>query len=89
MLVDERIVVQVPKTVDKKSSRQKVVWMRKLVARSIMAAREKILKETQEDIFNVFVMTDCVEITIKGELETKHADRKKDYKPWAKRKKRK
>lgn len=86
MQVDERIVVQIPKTVNMKSRRQKIVWLRKLVARSIMAAREKILKETQEDIFNVFVMTDCVEITIKGDVETKHADKKKDYKPWAKRK---
>lgn len=89
MNVDERIVVQIPKTVDKKSSRQKVVWLRKLVARAIMEAREKILKETQEDIFNVFVMTDCVEISIKGDVETKHADRRKDYKPWAKRKNKK
>lgn len=85
MKIDERIVLQIPKSAFEKSNLQRTVWVRRLISRAIMDARAKILEETQEDIFNVFVMTDCVEITIKGELETKHVE-KSDFKPWMNKK---
>lgn len=85
MTVDERIVIKIPKSAMEKSPLQRTVWVRRLVSRAIMAARAKILEEIQEDIFNVFVMTDCVEISIRGELETKHVE-KDDFKPWMNKK---
>lgn len=85
MTIDERIVIPIPKSAFEKSNLQRTVWVRRLIARAIMAARAKILEESQEDIFNVFVMTDCVEISIKGELDTKHVE-KDDFKPWMNKK---
>ena len=85
MTIDERIVIPIPKSAFEKSNLQRTVWVRRLIARALMAARAKILEESQEDIFNVFVMTDCVEISIKGELDTKHVE-KDDFKPWMNKK---
>ena len=81
MKIDERIVLKIPKSALDTSPRQRTTWIRRMVARAIMDARARILEETQEDIFNVFVMTDCVEISIKGELDTMHVE-KRDFKPW-------
>lgn len=85
MLVDERMVIQIPKSIVLKSNRQKSIWIRKLITRAIMEARARILDKTECDIFNVFVMTDCVEISIKGDIEARHLD-KEEYKPWMNRK---
>lgn len=85
MQIDERIVVPIPKSAQDSSPRQRTAWVRRLVSRAIMEARGRILEQTQEDIFNVFVMTDCVEISIKGELETRTVERD-DFKPWMNKK---
>lgn len=71
MEIDERIVIQMPRTVAvRANSRGKKLWAKRACMRAVWDARWRILKETGEDIFNVFVMTDCVEVTIRGELET-------------------
>lgn len=71
MVIDERIVVKMPKSVALKANpRGKKHWSKRACMRGVWAARCRILEETGEDIFNVFVMTDCVEISIRGELET-------------------
>lgn len=85
MTIDERIVVTIPKSARETSPRQRTAWVRRLVARAIMEARGRILEQTREDIFNVFVMSDCVEISIKGDLETRTVE-KVDFKPWMNKK---
>lgn len=84
MLIDERIVIEIPKSVHNRSRRQMTVWVKRLVSRAVMKARAEILERTNEDIFNVFLMTDCVEISIKGDLETLHVENggKGGVKPW-------
>lgn len=70
MKIDERIVIPVPKSVLSQGVRAKNMWVRHKLMRFVFDIRNRIMKETGEDIFGVFAMTDCIEINFKGELET-------------------
>lgn len=73
MEIDERIVIKMPKSVAlKANSRGKKLWSKRACMRAVWDARCRILEETGEDIFNVFVMTDCVEISIRGDFDPLH-----------------
>lgn len=69
MKVQETIVIQMPPTVMKKNTRGKNLWTKKAVMKAVWQARCRILQETGIDVFNVFVMTDCIEITIRGDMD--------------------
>lgn len=70
MKLDERIIVQVPKSLIPKGRRAKTMWVKHTLMKAILDYRNRIMRETGEDIFGVFAMTDCLEINIRGELET-------------------
>jgi len=70
MQVDEVIVIKMPSSTKKGNSRKRTTWSKRACLRVLWQIRERILMETGEDIFNVFVMTDCVEARIKGDLMT-------------------
>lgn len=70
MNVDELIVIKMPKTTQNGNSRKRTTWSKRALLRAIWQIRDRILMATGEDIFNVFVMTDCVEARIRGDLLT-------------------
>ena len=71
MNVDELIVIKMPKTTQNGNSRKRTTWSKRALLRAIWQIRDRILMATGEDIFNVFVMTDCVEARIRGDLLTR------------------
>lgn len=73
MQIDERMVLHMPKSAMKKSPRGRKTWLRKAAMRAAWEVRNKVLAETGKDIFNVFLMDDCAEITIKGDLDAMDA----------------
>ena len=71
MWVDERIVVKKSRYMrDDATIRKRVVWTRRAAMKAIWDTRCRILKERGEDIFHLFEMTDCIEVSIRGDLET-------------------
>ena len=70
MEVDEVIVIKMPSSTKKGNSRKKTTWSKRACLRALWQIRDRILAESGEDIFNVFVMTDCVEARIRGDLQT-------------------
>lgn len=69
MKVEETIVIKMPPSIMRKNLRSRNLWSKKAVRKAVWEARCKILQETGKDIFNVFVMTDCVEATIRGDMD--------------------
>lgn len=53
----------------KKNLRSRNLWAKKAARKAVWEARCRILQETGLDVFNVFVMTDCIEVTIRGDME--------------------
>ena len=68
--IDETIVIQRPKTIIEGPVRGYGVWTRKAVLRAIWDIRMRLIKEKQIDIFQVYEMTDCIEVHIEGEFVT-------------------
>lgn len=69
MKVEETIVIQMPPSVMSKNLRGRNLWTKKAARKAVWEARCRILQETGLDVFNVFVMTDCIEVTIRGDME--------------------
>lgn len=69
MQIDERIVLQMPKSATKKSLRGRKSWLKRAAMRAAWEVRNKVLAETGKDVFNVSLMDDCAEVRIKGFLE--------------------
>lgn len=74
MEIDERIVVEIPPSM-RDNRRRKPHWIKRNVIKALLEVRNRIGEETGEDIFNLFVMDDCIEITIKGQLESSPFER--------------
>ena len=70
MKIDERIVINRPTTIRHSSGYKQSVWTRRVVQQALWKMRCRILEETGEDIFHLFTMTDCIEFSLKGEIET-------------------
>ena len=82
MKVSERRVIPKGKRIQDGRAKTVCIWTRRQAMRAIWDIRCSILKETGEDIFGLFEMTDCIEVSINGDLETvvqpkKHFGRKK------------
>lgn len=88
MNVDELIVIKMPKTTQNGTARKRTLWSKRALLRAIWQIRDRILMATGEDIFNVFVMTDCVEARIRGDLLTTkvNLEEKTHRKPGGKKK---
>ena len=69
MRVDERIVVKMSKTTARSNARSKTAWAKRAVRTALWEIRKKILDELGLAIYNVFVYTDRVEVSIAGELD--------------------
>ena len=69
MNVDERVVVKIPKTVQNGTVRRRNAWMRRAVLRVLWEKRIDRMVAEGVDIFGVYVMTDCIEVNLKGDLE--------------------
>lgn len=63
-------MVDRPKSMQCRGGRVQAGWMRRAVLHELWKLRREIIRETGEDIFGVFVMPDCIEININGELDT-------------------
>ena len=81
MKVKERVVLKMPPSVLRKNLRGQHAWARRAVRKAVWEARCRILEESGYDIFNVFVMTDCVEVTIDGEFDAMPVERKEKKSP--------
>ena len=68
--IDEKIVIQRPQSVIDGPTRGYGVWTRKAILRAIWEMRMRLIKEKQIDIFQVYEMTDCIEVHIEGEFVT-------------------
>ena len=69
MHIDERIEVQMGATVSKSNARSKTNWAKRAARNAIWEIRKKIIKEQGLDIFNVFVYSDRIEVSVCGELD--------------------
>lgn len=69
MKIDERIVIKMPKYIARGTNHKKAVWANAACRRAMWAARNRIIDGCGLDIFNVFIMTDCIEVTVRGDLE--------------------
>lgn len=69
MKVNEHIVLNKPASVvGQRTRKAESVWVRRAVLRSIWRMRERIIVEHGIDIFQVYDMTDCVEVHIEGDF---------------------
>ena len=78
MRLDERIVIRIPPSVRDATPRKRSTWIRHAILRGIWDVRNKYLVEGV-DIFNVFTMTDCVEVNLNGEVEAMPISDEKRY----------
>ena len=76
MFITERHVILFPKTICESSAKVRARWVKRTCMRKIMRIRDKILKETGEDIFQVKVHRDGFEFAIFGDLNTMKAEKK-------------
>ena len=84
MQVDEKIIVTIPKSIKEASKHKRGTWLRRAVKAAMWDLRMKVLKEKGEDIFSLFVMTDCFEISLKGEIDSLPVERRQLYHTWLK-----
>lgn len=72
MKLEERLVIPIPKTYyTDMSPRARAAWKRRTVKNALYEIRNQIIDKTGEDIFQIFYMTDCIEVNIRGDLETR------------------
>lgn len=70
MKVDERIVIPKGKYIREGTPTRVCIWTRRQAMRAVWDFRCRILRETGEDIFHLYEMTDCIEVGLHGDLET-------------------
>ena len=70
MEVNERIVIEIPEGM-RGNRRRRPYWIKRNIAKAVIEMRNRIVEATGMDIFNLYVMDDCIEISLKGELEAK------------------
>lgn len=74
MLVKEVLVVKKPATAIGKGRKNESVWTRKAALRAIWQLRIRIMLEQGIDIFQVYEMSDCIEVHIEGDFKGKEVD---------------
>ena len=78
MEIRERVVIRIPPFVLGSTTRKRNIWIRPAILRAVWEVRNKYLVEGF-DIFNVFTMTDCIEVNLRGELEAMPISDEKRY----------
>ena len=79
MNIKERIVIKIPKSIQKATTTKRSTWIRRSVLRAIWEVRNKVILEEGEDIFGLYKMTDCVEVNLSGYLDTRDVSEEKWY----------
>lgn len=74
MQIDERVVRKMPRSVQNASGHRRTSWKKRQAMQAVWEIRERVLRETGEDIFNVFVYPDRVEVNVRGEMDTVEHD---------------
>jgi len=69
MQIDEKIVIEYPPSLRRFTGRQKAMWAKHRMMTSLFDLRRRLIKEKGVDIFNLYVMTDCIEFSLKGDIE--------------------
>ena len=70
MRIDERIVIQMPKSILETGVRRRKTWARHAAIRALWNLRRSILEKTGEDIIGMFTMQDCIELNIHADIQT-------------------
>ena len=78
MRIDEHIVMEKPMTVRRGKLVKDAVWTRRSILKAVWELRTRIMDEQQVDIFQVYEMTDCIEVHIEGDFETLYVGDKKE-----------
>jgi len=78
MEIRERIVIRIPTFIRGSTTRKRNTWIRHAILRGIWEVRNKYLIEGV-DIFNVFTMTDCIEVNLRGDIEAMPISDEKRY----------
>lgn len=79
MEINERIVINMPKNIRDATPTKRSTWIRHAILRSIWGVRNRIILDKAVDIFSVYIMTDCVEVNIKGDFQTRDVSQEKWY----------
>lgn len=82
MEINERVVISKPPSLMPRSKRAHNAWTKQRVLNEIWEIRKKYLREKGCDIFQLFTMTDCVEFTLKGDIEALEVPKKKKTAPY-------
>jgi len=75
MFVTERRVIQFSKTASRSSAKVRARWARRSCMREVMRIRDRILRETGEDIFQVQMHPDGFEFALFGDLHTMRVEK--------------
>ena len=79
MKIDERIVINIPKNIREATPTKRSTWIRHAILRTLWGIRTRFMLDEGVDIFGVYKMTDCIEVNLHGELETKDVSKEKWY----------
>ena len=74
MHIDEKIVIEKPMTVQKGTLYKDGVWTRRAIMRAIWDLRKRMIREHGVDLFQVYEMSDCIEVHVEGDFTTIPAD---------------
>ena len=68
MQINEHIVINKPKSVMNGPSHGETAWVRRAFLRSIWEMRKRVMEEQGVDIFQLYEMSDCIEVHIEGDF---------------------
>lgn len=75
MKIDEHIVIRKPPGIQAANGRRDAAWTRRAILHAIWVMRRKVMEEQRADLFQVYEMTDCIEVHIEGEFVTLPTDK--------------
>lgn len=70
MNIDAQMSIPKPPSVHKHGWGWQMHWMRRCIMREIWDLRMRILNEEGEDIFQIVITEECVNFSLKGEIQT-------------------
>jgi hypothetical protein len=70
MIITVRRSIPFSKTASRSSAKVRARWVRRACMREVMRIRDKVLKETGEDIFQIQIFPDGFEFAVFGDLHT-------------------
>ena len=70
MEISERLVIDKPDTIRRAGLKRLTTWTKHAILSGLWKIRRKVMDEKGVDIFQVYEMTDCIEIRIEGDINT-------------------